>query len=80
MLLAGDPDGMLNYVSALENYTRPEPLPWAELFAARGRALALTLETPASTPTRNELVRLQTVLLEAGFRNYVTAVNAALAV
>jgi class 3 adenylate cyclase/tetratricopeptide (TPR) repeat protein len=80
MLLAGDPDGMLNYVSALENYTRPEPLPWAELFAARGRALALTLETPASAPTRNELVRLQTVLLEAGFRNYVPAVNAALAV
>jgi tetratricopeptide (TPR) repeat protein len=28
------------HAAALEAYTRPEPLPWAELFIARGRALA----------------------------------------
>jgi hypothetical protein len=28
------------YATALENYTRPEPLPWAELFIGLGRALA----------------------------------------
>jgi hypothetical protein len=28
------------YASALEDFTRPEPLPWCDLFIARGRALA----------------------------------------
>ena len=28
-----------NYAAALEEYTRPEPLPWADLVIARGRAL-----------------------------------------
>jgi class 3 adenylate cyclase/tetratricopeptide (TPR) repeat protein len=79
MLASADPAGMLRYVSALEEYTRREPLPWAELFAARGRALALALQAPASEATRQELVRLRKALQEAGFRNYVGAVEAALA-
>src|SRR5690606_33604837 len=28
------------YAAALEEYTRPEPLPWADFIVARGRALA----------------------------------------
>ena len=40
MLSAGDAAGALRYVAALEDYTRAEPLPWADLFAARGRVLA----------------------------------------
>jgi class 3 adenylate cyclase/tetratricopeptide (TPR) repeat protein len=79
MLAAGDPAAMLHYVSALEDYTRREPLPWAELFAARGRALALALQAPAGEAIRDELVRLRTALRQAGFRSYLGAVEAALA-
>ncbi|MGF6805704.1 class 3 adenylate cyclase/tetratricopeptide (TPR) repeat protein [Paraburkholderia sp. Clong3] len=79
MLGAGDPAGMLHYVDALEAYTQREPLPWSELFAARGRALALALQAPLSEATRHELLRLREALQQAGFRNYVSAVEAALA-
>ena len=30
----------LRYAAALEDFTRPEPLPWSEFFIAHGRALA----------------------------------------
>ncbi|MPW23672.1 AAA family ATPase [Paraburkholderia sp. CNPSo 3157] len=79
MLSTPDPAGVLRYVAALEYYTRREPLPWAELFAARGRALALTLQEPADEAVRCELGRVRTVLLQAGFRHYLAAVDAALA-
>ena len=36
----GDADEVERYAAALENYTRPEPLPWADFFIARGRALS----------------------------------------
>jgi hypothetical protein len=79
MLSARDPAGVLLYVTALEDYTRREPLPWAELFAARGRVLARTLREPADEAVRSELGRVRTELLQAGFRHYVAAVDAALA-
>ncbi|MEW9585460.1 adenylate/guanylate cyclase domain-containing protein [Paraburkholderia sp. DGU8] len=79
MLSAADPVGALLYVTALEDYTRREPLPWAELFAARGRALAHTLREPADEAVRCELERVRTVLLQAGFRHYLAAVDGALA-
>jgi hypothetical protein len=37
---AGDWDSAERYTAALEDYTRPEPLPWSDFFVARGRALA----------------------------------------
>ncbi|WP_028222870.1 adenylate/guanylate cyclase domain-containing protein [Paraburkholderia oxyphila] len=79
MLSARDPAGVLRYASALENYTRHEPLPWAELFAARGRALARALQQPTDEAVRCELERVRTGLLQAGFRYYLAAVDAALA-
>ncbi|WP_087736066.1 adenylate/guanylate cyclase domain-containing protein [Paraburkholderia piptadeniae] len=79
MLSAPDPAGVLRYVTALEDYTRREPLPWAELFAARGRALVRTLQEPADEAVRCELGRVRTVLMQAGFRHYLAAVDAALA-
>ncbi|MEM5329349.1 adenylate/guanylate cyclase domain-containing protein [Paraburkholderia sp. JHI2823] len=79
MLAAREPAAVLRYASALEAYTQREPLPWAELFAARGRALARTLEAPADEAVRRELERVRTVLLDAGFRRYLAAVDAALA-
>ncbi|HSC96217.1 MAG TPA: adenylate/guanylate cyclase domain-containing protein [Burkholderiales bacterium] len=39
-LKLGDWGGVERYASALEAYTRPEPLPWTDFFIARGRALA----------------------------------------
>ncbi|MEX3819948.1 hypothetical protein AB3X93_16705, partial [Paraburkholderia sp. BR14262] len=79
MLAARDPAGVLRYASALEDYTRHEPLPWAELFAARARALARVLQAPADDGARGELARVRTVLLQTGFQQYLAAVDAALA-
>jgi len=79
MLSALNPAGALRYVAALEDYTRLEPLPWAELFAARGRALAHAVREPADKAVRCELERVRAVLLQAGFRYYLAAVDAALA-
>ena len=39
-LNTGDWDAVERYAAALEDYTRPEPLPWSDFFIARGRALA----------------------------------------
>ena len=80
MCAAGDAPGMLRYVKALKNYTQREPLPWAELFAARGRALALALQDQGDEPTLRELEQVRMALHEAGFRHYLSAVDAALAV
>jgi hypothetical protein len=79
MLSIGDAPGALRYVTALEEYTHVEPLPWAELFAARGRVLALCLQGDADNATRRELERVSAVLRDAGFKSYLVAVNAFLA-
>ena len=39
-LNTGDWESVERYAAALEDYTRPEPLPWSDFFIARGRALA----------------------------------------
>jgi tetratricopeptide (TPR) repeat protein len=78
MLSAGDAAGALRYVTALEDYTCAEPLPWAELFVARGRALARALQDHSGDETRRELERARAALAEAGFNSYLPAVDAAL--
>ncbi|WP_094780387.1 adenylate/guanylate cyclase domain-containing protein [Paraburkholderia ribeironis] len=79
MLAAGEPPAALSYVSALEEYTRVEPLPWADLFAARGRALARAQQDPSNEATLRELERVRAAFVEAGFNSYLPAVDAALA-
>ena len=79
MLSAGDAAGALRYVTALEDYTRVEPLPWAELFVARGRALARAKHDHSGEGTLRELERVRADLAEAGFNSYLPAVDAALA-
>jgi hypothetical protein len=37
---SGDWGGADRYAAALEDYTRPEPLPWSDFIVARGRVLA----------------------------------------
>ncbi|CAB3790133.1 adenylate/guanylate cyclase domain-containing protein [Paraburkholderia caffeinilytica] len=79
MLSAGDAASALRYATALENYTRVEPLPWAELFVTRGRALARAQQDPSQDETQHELERVRAALVEAGFNVYLPAVETALA-
>jgi hypothetical protein len=79
LLSAGDGDGALEYVSALEEYTRAEPLLWADLFAARGRALAAAQRGTANEAEREELLRVRSTLESAGLAAFLPTVDSALA-
>jgi tetratricopeptide (TPR) repeat protein len=79
LLSAGDGAGALEYVAALENYTRAEPLPWSNLFATRGRLLAGAACGNLDHGTREELSRIQTALRDAGLKAFLTPIEAALA-
>jgi class 3 adenylate cyclase/tetratricopeptide (TPR) repeat protein len=77
LLSARDGAGALTYVTALENYTRAEPLPWSDLFAKRGRFLAKALHC-IDEDIRAELTDVRSSLERAGFRSFLPPVNAAL--
>jgi len=77
LLSAGDRTGAMNYITALERYTRDEPLPWSDLFAARGRLLADAL-LGIDEQTREGLKRVQVSLESAGLNTFLPAVEAAL--
>jgi tetratricopeptide (TPR) repeat protein len=79
MLVAGDAPGALRYADMLEQYTRPEPLPWSELFAARGRALAGALQGCTDDAARCELARVRAALVDAGLKAFLPPLEAALA-
>ena len=74
---AGDGAGALVYVSALEDYTRGDPLPWSDLFAKRGRLLARALQR-IDEDIGAELAEIRSSLEHAGFKPFLPAVNAAL--
>jgi hypothetical protein len=74
-----DAEGMMRHVAALEAYTSAEPLPWADLFAARGRALAASLTGGEDEKQRVTLVRLRDAVASAGFAAFAPALEAALA-
>jgi len=75
MLAAGDAEGALRYAGMLEEYTRPEPLPWSELFIARGRALARVSQGAVDEILKNELDRIRTALANAGLRPFLAPVE-----
>ena len=77
LLSAGDGAGALEYVAALEDYTRAEPLPWSDLFAKRGRLLARALQG-IDEDIRAELTDIRSSLERAGFKPFLPLVNAAL--
>ncbi|WP_027552785.1 adenylate/guanylate cyclase domain-containing protein [Bradyrhizobium sp. Cp5.3] len=79
LLSSGDATSALEYVSALEDYTRAEPLPWADVFAARGRALAAALRGGANDSPRGDLRRVRDTLERAGLAAFLPAIDAALA-
>ena len=79
LLSARDAEGALAYVGRLENYARAEPLSWADLFAARGRALCAWLRKGAGEPVRDELARVRTALGVAGMTAFLPAIDVAMA-
>jgi len=77
MLLLGDAAAALGYVAALEDYARAEPLPWSDLFAARGRALAGALQDDRGG--HEELTRVRAALQAAGMKAFLPAIERQLA-
>jgi tetratricopeptide (TPR) repeat protein len=58
------------YVDALEQFTRPEPLPWSDFFIARGRVLAALGRSGRGAGMKRELQRL---VAQARWLEYRTA-------
>jgi tetratricopeptide (TPR) repeat protein len=79
-LETGDHAEVERYAAALEDYTRPEPLPWADFFAARGRALAASGRGRRGPALARELARLRDESERLGLKVAVPAIEAALAV
>ena len=65
-LAAEEWDATTRYANALEDYVRSEPLPWALLLAARGRALAAAGMSGPSSDLLMELRRLREQASQAG--------------
>jgi hypothetical protein len=78
LLSAGDGLAALDYVAALEDYTRAEPLPWSDLFATRGRLLAGAMRGDIDAGGREDLVRIRTALQDAGLKAFLPPIEAAL--
>ncbi|SAK99474.1 adenylate/guanylate cyclase [Caballeronia calidae] len=78
-LAAGDAALALRHADALERYTHAEPLPWAQLFAARGRALAASSAGRDDEAIARDLRRVRDALIQAGYARHLIDVDAALA-
>ena len=78
LLSAGNGLAALDYVAALEDYTRAEPLPWSNLFAIRGRLLAGAMRGDIDAGGREDLVRIRTALHDAGLKAFLPPIEAAL--
>jgi class 3 adenylate cyclase/tetratricopeptide (TPR) repeat protein len=77
-LAAGEYDAAEHYAAALEEYTRPEPFPWAEFFIAYGRALARHGRGWRDPATLRELRRLDREARRVGLRIALPALERAL--
>jgi tetratricopeptide (TPR) repeat protein len=78
-LRAGEWDEAERLAAALEDFTRPEPLPWTEFYIARGRALAAWGRGLRDDVIRTKLERIADEARHAGLRLALPAVEAALA-
>ncbi|MEE8506828.1 MAG: hypothetical protein V3S40_11495, partial [Kiloniellales bacterium] len=74
----GDWESVERYAVALEDFTRPEPLPWCDFFIARGRTLAGWGRGRRDAETLAELRRLREEAERAGFMTALPALEAAL--
>ena len=74
----GDWEAVEGYAVALEDYTRPEPLSWCDLFIARGRALAAFGRGQSDGEVLAELGRLRGQAERAGILTAIPGLDAAL--
>jgi tetratricopeptide (TPR) repeat protein len=74
----GDWESVERYAVALEDYTRPEPLPWCDFFIARARALAAWGRGRRDAEALSELRRLREEAERTGFIIALPALEAAL--
>ena len=74
-----DWDGVERYAAALQDYTRPEPLPWSDFFIARGRALAAYGRGERDPRLVAELQRLREEAAQAGLKIALCALETAIA-
>ncbi len=72
-------DEVDRYAQALEDYTRPEPLPRSNFFIARGRALAAHGRGNRDQASMTELQRLHDEAEGIGLKFVLPALEAALA-
>jgi class 3 adenylate cyclase/tetratricopeptide (TPR) repeat protein len=77
-LRAGDWTDAERYAAALEDYTRPEPLPWADFIIARARALAAWGRGERDAAAVQRLRELRDQCHRAGLRSALAAIEAAL--
>jgi class 3 adenylate cyclase/tetratricopeptide (TPR) repeat protein len=77
-LRIGDWGEVERYAKALEDYTRPEPLPWCDFFIARGRALAAFGHGERNPEILAELQRLRDEANRVGLKTALAAVDEAL--
>jgi hypothetical protein len=74
----GDWESVERYAVAMEDYTRPEPLPWCDLFIARGRALAAFGQGQRDDRVLAEIGRLREAAERAGILTAIPDLDAAL--
>jgi class 3 adenylate cyclase/tetratricopeptide (TPR) repeat protein len=78
-LAASDWAAAERYAGALEDYTRPEPLPWADFIIACGRALAAWGRGERDAVAAERLCTLRDEATRAGLCHALAAIDAALA-
>jgi tetratricopeptide (TPR) repeat protein len=78
-LRAEDWEEMERYATALETYTRPEPLPWCEFCIARARALGAFSQGRRDAAIIGELRRLRDEAASVGLMPPLLALEEALA-
>jgi hypothetical protein len=78
-LRSGDWDEVERYAAALEDFTRPEPLPSSDFFIARGRALAAFGRGQRDAATTEALQRLRDEAAGVGLVTALPALEEALA-
>jgi hypothetical protein len=77
-LKPGDWHEVERYAAALEDFTRPEPLPWSDFFIARARVLAAYGRGKRDDATMQELTRLRDEAVRVGFIKALPALEKAL--
>ena len=78
-LAGGNLDDAGLHADRLETFAAAEPLPWATLFAGRGRAIAALTRDPLDVDARRALEAVRIEVADTGFAAWLPAVDVALA-